>query len=224
MTHALAHPVPATTPPIRDRMLRLIVVGAGGRGSAYAAYAASTGRAEIVAVAEPDPRRAAEARDRHPDAVSFDDWQSLAEDPPAADAVIIATQDAHHVEPAVHFAELGYHILLEKPMATSERGTRLITDAVRRAGVMLAVCHVLRYTPYTSAVKRIVDSGRLGDVVSVEHLEPVGWWHQATRTSAATGAARTSPVPCCSPSPRTTWTGSPSSSASPYGRSPPSAA
>jgi len=45
--------------------------------------------------------------------------------------------------------------------------------------VLLAVGHVLRYTPYTAAVKRLVDAGRLGEVVSVQHLEPVGFWHQA---------------------------------------------
>ncbi|WP_121830998.1 Gfo/Idh/MocA family protein [Streptomyces sp. S1] len=179
MSHALVRPRKDTEKPAADSRLRLVVVGAGGRGAAYAAYAARTGRAVIVAIAEPDPRRAAEARALHPEAEIHDDWRELVENPPRADAVIIATQDNDHVQPAVHFADLGYHILLEKPMATSEKDTRRITAAVRRTGVMLAVCHVLRYTPYTSGVKQIVDSGRLGDIVSVEHLEPVGWWHQA---------------------------------------------
>jgi len=44
---------------------------------------------------------------------------------------------------------------------------------------MLAVGHVLRYTAYTRMVKEIVDSGQLGDIMSVQHLEPVGFWHQA---------------------------------------------
>ena len=48
-----------------------------------------------------------------------------------------------------------------------------------KAGVMLAVGHVMRYTPYTRAVKEIVESGQLGDIMSVQHLEPVGFWHQA---------------------------------------------
>ena len=51
--------------------------------------------------------------------------------------------------------------------------------AVEQAGVMLAVGHVLRYTPYTRAVKQVVESGQLGDIMSVQHLEPVGFWHQA---------------------------------------------
>lgn len=175
MSHALT-PDAAPTP---GPPLRLLLVGAGSRGTTYAAYATTTGRAQVVAVAEPDPARATAARERHRGAEVFDDWRTLAEQAPEADAVLITTQDAEHVEPAVRFAELGYHILLEKPMATSEEDARRISDAVAKAGVMLAVCHVLRYTPYTRGVKAIVDSGRLGDIVSVEHLEPVGWWHQA---------------------------------------------
>jgi predicted dehydrogenase len=44
---------------------------------------------------------------------------------------------------------------------------------------MLAVCHVLRYAPYTRLVRSLVDAGAAGDIVSVQHHEPVGFWHQA---------------------------------------------
>lgn len=159
--------------------VRLVVVGAGNRGRTYADYAASTGRAVVVAVAEPDPERAAAAGARHPGAEVVDDWRPLVARERFADAVVVATQDAHHVEPAVAFAGLGYHVLLEKPIATTEDDVHRVIDAVERAGVMLAVCHVLRYTPYTQAVRDVVDSGAIGEVVTVEHLEPVGWWHQA---------------------------------------------
>ncbi|MGH3487474.1 MAG: Gfo/Idh/MocA family protein [Actinopolymorphaceae bacterium] len=55
----------------------------------------------------------------------------------------------------------------------------MLVDAVRAAGVQFGVCHVLRYTPYTRLLKQVVDSGRIGSVMSVQHLEPVGHWHQA---------------------------------------------
>ncbi|EID56331.1 Gfo/Idh/MocA family protein [Saccharomonospora xinjiangensis] len=159
----------------------IAVVGAGVRGRTYAACAAATGKATVVAVAEPR----AQARDtlaaEHgigADAV-FDDWRALLERPRIADVAVIATQDADHVEPAVELARRGYHLLLEKPMATSEADCERIVSAAEDAGVLLAVCHVLRYMPYSRRLKAIVDSGRIGDIVSVEHLEPVGWWHQA---------------------------------------------
>ncbi len=64
-------------------------------------------------------------------------------------------------------------------MAPDEAGCRRIVAAVEKSGVMLAVGHVLRYTPYTRAVKAIAGSGQLGDIMTVQHLEPVGFWHQA---------------------------------------------
>jgi predicted dehydrogenase len=95
------------------------------------------------------------------------------------DAVIIATQDADHAEPAVAFAARKYNILLEKPMAPNEADCRRIVDAAVRNRIIFAVCHVLRYTQYTKKLKAIVDSGVIGEVVSIQHLEPVGFWHQA---------------------------------------------
>jgi len=160
----------------------LAVVGAGNRGNAHGDWSlANPGRARVVAVAEPrDPRRARfAARHRLPPGAAVADWRELAGRGRVADAVLICTQDAMHVEPAIAFAELGYHLLLEKPMATTEAGCRRIVEVVERAGVLFAVCHVLRYTPYTALVKQVVDAGRLGQVISVQHLEPVGFLHQA---------------------------------------------
>ncbi|HEX2314268.1 MAG TPA: Gfo/Idh/MocA family oxidoreductase, partial [Thermomonospora sp.] len=113
-----------------------------------------------------------------PDRV-FADWRDLAAAGRVADGVVIATQDSDHAEPAVAFAGQGYHILLEKPMATSEADALRIVEAVERSGSMLAVCHVLRYSRYTRRIKELVAGGRLGDLISVQHLEPVGWWHHA---------------------------------------------
>src|SRR5690349_11354302 len=160
----------------------LIVVGAGQRGTGYARWARRhPERAIVVAVAEPSPARRARLAAEHgitpQNAVS--DWTELAGRGRLADAVLICTQDRMHAEPAEAFAALGYHILLEKPMAPDEAGCQRIVAAVEKAGVMLAVGHVMRYTPYTRAVKQIADSGQLGDIMSVQHLEPVGFWHQA---------------------------------------------
>ncbi len=162
--------------------MTIAVLGAGARGRAYARHAAAhPDMAQVVAVAEP---RAA-YRDRFaaehdvPSRLQFASWDELAARPRLADAVIVATPDALHVEPAVAMAERGYAILLEKPMAPTEAGCRAVVDMVRRTRVLLAVGHVMRYTPYTRALKAILGAGRIGDVVSVQHLEPVGYWHFA---------------------------------------------
>jgi predicted dehydrogenase len=159
----------------------LAVAGAGLRGLSYARHARAAQGTRVVAVAEPDPERrrrfAAEfglADDR-----VFDDWRALADAGRLADAAVVATMDRCHSDPAVRLADLGYHVLLEKPMATTEADAARVAEAARRNGTIMAVCHVLRYTPYTRMVKRLLDEGALGRLTGIEHLEPVGWWHQA---------------------------------------------
>jgi predicted dehydrogenase len=83
------------------------------------------------------------------------------------------------VDPAVAFADLGYAMLLEKPMAPDAAGCRTIVEAVKRNGVLFGVCHVLRYTRFTQRLKGLVDSGAIGDIVGLQQLEPVGHWHMA---------------------------------------------
>jgi predicted dehydrogenase len=164
------------------RPVTLAVVGAGNRGSTHGGWAlANPDRARVVAVAEPRPVRRDRLASAHgvPAGDRFGSWRELADRGRVADAVLVCTQDAMHAEPAVAFAELGYHVLLEKPMAITEPDCWRIVESVERAGVLLAVCHVMRYSPYTRLVKRLVDAGRLGEVVSVQHLEPVGFWHHA---------------------------------------------
>jgi predicted dehydrogenase len=164
-----------------DGTVSLLIVGAGQRGRAYARHAVRAGAGRVVAVAEPDPGR----RDRFARefGLSTDrvlgSWAELRGRERLADAAIVATQDRDHEEPAVLLAGQGYHLMLEKPMAPVEASAARIAEAVQRAGILFAVCHVLRYMPYTDVVKGVLDSGRIGRVVSIQHLEPVGWWHHA---------------------------------------------
>ena len=165
-----------------DRTVTAVVVGAGGRGMGYSIFAKEfPERLKIVGVAEPkDYNRNWMVENHHlPEEYRFKDWQELAQKPRLADAVIIATQDTMHAEPAIAFAKQGYAILLEKPMAPNEADCLRIAQAVRETKVLFAVCHVMRYTAYTQALKNLVVSGLIGDVVSLQHLEPVGYWHQA---------------------------------------------
>ena len=107
------------------------------------------------------------------------DWREMATRERFADIAVIATQDRMHVEPTLAFAAKGYHILLEKPMAPDLQGCRQILQAVKQNRVQMAVCHVLRYTNYTRKLKELLQSGCIGDLVSIQHLEPVRYWHQA---------------------------------------------
>nr|XP_045601637.1 uncharacterized protein LOC123760172 [Procambarus clarkii] len=164
------------------RKVTAVIIGAGNRGKNYARYAEDFPHLlEVVAVAEPRvhareriQRKHALCQDR-----CFESWEPLAEKPKLADCAIIATQDQLHLQPAIAFAKNGYHILLEKPMAVTEEDCRAIYEACREARVILAVCHVLRYHPPCQKLKELIDSGVIGEVVNINHTEPVGFWHFA---------------------------------------------
>jgi predicted dehydrogenase len=160
----------------------LAVVGTGSRGCTYSAFAERyPERARVVAVADPRVERRDALADRLgvPVGRRFDDWRALAGRDRLADAVVVTTPDREHVGPACRFAEMGYHVLLEKPIAPSRDECLAVIEAVERAGVIFAVCHVMRYTAYTEAVRRVIAEGRLGQLVGVDQLEQVGWWHFA---------------------------------------------
>ncbi len=165
------------------RPVTLALIGAGARGAyAYGSYAlAHPGEVRFVAVAEPDPirrQRFAETHDLDDDRC-FESWEELLSRGQMADGILIATQDQLHVEPTVAALEAGYHVLLEKPMAHTLEGCVRLVQAAERTGRILQICHVLRYTPFWQTLHRIVTSGELGDIVTVEHRENVAWWHMA---------------------------------------------
>ena len=160
-----------------------LVVGAGDRGATYTRLASELdGQAKVVALAEPRQERREVLVAAHGIAqdMVFEDWSEAAAAEPMADAVIIATPDGLHAEPTFAFLERGYHVLLEKPMATTEALCRQIAEAAEAAsGQVFAVAHVLRYTDYTTRIKRLIASGVVGDVMAIQRLEPIGYDHFA---------------------------------------------
>jgi predicted dehydrogenase len=164
------------------KLVKIIIIGAGDRGFAYADYAKKhPDLVSIVGVAEPrDHYRDKMAAEHNiPTESCFKCWREVLSRDKFSDGVIIATQDSLHAAPAIAFAEKGYHMLLEKPMAPNERDCKMIAEVVSKTGIIFGVCHVLRYTNYTKKLKAIIDSGRIGDVINIQHLEPVGYYHQA---------------------------------------------
>jgi predicted dehydrogenase len=165
-----------------SRPLRFAIAGAGARGAAYARHLQQAGgRAVVTTVAEPRPGVRAEIAAQHGIAgdQQFGRWEDLVAAPRTCDAVVISVQDSDHLAAARAFARAGYDILLEKPMAPTEAECWQIVEECERAGVFLGVCHVLRYTPYTQLIREQMRAGAIGDVVNVQHLEPVGFWHFA---------------------------------------------
>ncbi|MEN8156623.1 MAG: Gfo/Idh/MocA family oxidoreductase [Bacteroidota bacterium] len=159
-----------------------VLIGAGGRGHAYAAYAEKhPDELKIVGVAEPLPFRREPFAEKHgiPKEHQWVTWEHALAVPKFADALIITTQDALHYAPAMKGMELGYDILLEKAIAQSWEEVKDILHQSRKYNNLVGVCHVLRYTTYFRKIKEILDSGELGNIVSVQHLEPVSNLHMS---------------------------------------------
>lgn len=166
-----------------DRRLRVALVGLGGRGQIYCRAIADgvRGTAEVVQIAEPRSRqRTALTNELGLDGSAvFTDWHDLVAGERLADAVIITTQDHDHLPAIEAFAAAGYDILCEKPIAGTQAECVAAVNAAEAAGVFLGVCHVLRYTPNTERITALVNDGAIGDLVTIQHLEPVGFFHFA---------------------------------------------
>lgn len=166
-----------------SRPLDLVLIGAGQRGArAYASYALEhPDEVRFVAVAEPDPIRRQRFADDHDldETQCFGSWQELIARGQMGDAAIVTTQDQMHVAPTVAALDAGYHVLLEKPMAHTLAGCVELIQAAERNNRILQICHVLRYSPFWRALNGVLASGRLGDIITVEHRENVAYWHMA---------------------------------------------
>ncbi len=179
------------------RPVTAITLGAGSRGNVYGGYAVEyPEQLDIVGVAEPIPIRQERYAALHaiPDDRRFETWEHVFERPKFADAVIITTPDDLHYGPCMQALDMGYDVLLEKPISPSERECRDILARTRETGRIVAVCHVLRYAPYFIRLRGLVQSGAIGEVVSVQHLEPIqvvhmthsyvrGNWHDSEATT-----------------------------------------
>ena len=165
-----------------DKPVTVMVIGAGSRGRTYARYAEKFPRSmKVVGVADlnPNRRRAMAKKHNIPKENQFADFKDALAVPKLADAVVIATPDYLHYEPCMKAIALGYHVLLEKPVSPSEKECRDILKQARKYDRIVAVCHVLRYAPYFVALKQVLDSGAIGDIVSIQHMEPIQYAHMA---------------------------------------------
>lgn len=159
-----------------------ITCGAGARGNVYGNYAVQyPGHLKIVGVAEPIPLRNDRYAAKHniESANRFTTWEHVFQKPKFADTIIITTPDDLHYGPCMEALKMGYDVLLEKPISPSEKECRDILALAKKTGRIVAVCHVLRYAPYFIKLRELIQSGAIGELVSIQHLEPIGYDHMA---------------------------------------------
>ncbi len=164
------------------KKLKVILIGAGNRGGVYTdVMSAMPEQFEVVAVAEPRDSRRERIQEIHklPDNMCFTDYKPLLALGKIADIALIATMDRDHFEPAMMAIDLGYDLMLEKPITPTPEQCIALTENAEKHGVRVVICTVLRYTPLFIKLKEIIDSGRIGKVMSINHEECVEFVHQS---------------------------------------------
>ena len=96
-----------------------------------------------------------------------------------SDLTIIATMDKDHVKAGKKALELGYDLLIEKPISNNLEECLKLLQYQKKYGGKVLVCHVLRYAPAFLKVKEILDSGAIGKIIMIDSIEQVSYWHQA---------------------------------------------
>ncbi|MFC7392075.1 Gfo/Idh/MocA family protein [Scopulibacillus cellulosilyticus] len=165
------------------KKLSAVLLGAGDRGAhAYGPYAISyPNELEFVAVADPNEERSYTFAQTHQIDKNnvYDSWTEVLDRPKLADIMVICTLDRMHFKPTIRALEKGYHVLLEKPMSPHPDECIKMAQAAEQNNRLLSIGHVLRYTPFWSSMKRVIDEGKIGEIVSIQLNENVGYLHMA---------------------------------------------
>lgn len=163
--------------------VRVAICGLGSRGKdTYAPISEMLPEQMVIAaVAEPIEEKREYVRKRYhvPEEMCFETGEEMFARERLADVALICTQDAMHVGHAVAALEKGYHLLLEKPIATSQEDVKKIQETAQRMGRSVVVCHVLRYAPFFETIFDAIERGEIGELMCIQALENVGYWHQA---------------------------------------------
>ena len=163
--------------------ITIAIAGCGSRGQDT--YAACQDRfperMKIVAAADIRPEKLAQMKEKYglADDQLFASAEEMLLQPRLADVMVIATPDRCHYQQAMAALEKDYHLLLEKPISPSAQECRDIEALATQRNRHVVVCHVLRYTVFYQKLKELIDSGAVGEVMSIQAIERVGHWHQA---------------------------------------------
>ena len=162
------------------KKIKIVILGYGDRCARYARYAfIHPEEAEIVGAIDLNPLKLSRAKEELGlgEGQIFGSIEEFLAKNISCDVVINGTMDQYHYETSVKLLDRGYNLLLEKPVTAD---VRELIDLRRRAeknGCKVVVCHVLRYTPFYSSVKKIIDSGRIGKIVDMQLNEHVWYGH-----------------------------------------------
>lgn len=157
------------------------ILGAGSRGCMYGqTMQAMSDLYEISAVCDINPKQLEKIKQllNLPEEKLFSDEEKFFEEK-RADVMVIATFDKEHVRQCVCAMRQGYDILLEKPISDQRDEIKLMLDVQKETGKTVTVCHELRYGPAFEKTFDLLKDGVIGDLLAIDAMERVAYWHQA---------------------------------------------
>lgn len=158
------------------KVINVAVIGAGGRGRGVTnnLLRDSDGNVKVLSVFDPDKKVAQETIDtwKSPYTKICDSYQE-AVDVPGVDWVLVFSPNAYHKENIIYSFEKGKHVFSEKPLATSVEDCQAIFDAHQKSNLTFATGFVLRYAPIYRKAKEILESGKIGKILSIDANENI---------------------------------------------------
>ena len=147
-------------------MIRLGFIGTGWIGRNRMEAMLATGKAEAVAVCDPNPEMADGAGELAPEAVRASCLEEMLELEP--DGIVIATPSALHAEQCVQALEAGAAVFCQKPLGRTAAEVEAVLDAARRADRLLGVDLSYRHTKAMQAIREQVRAGALGRIFAAD--------------------------------------------------------
>jgi len=160
-------------------MIRAAVVGLGrwGRSLVHSVQGKGGGNSNDIrfVLAHTRTRAAAEEFCQNHDVTLAESYEQILRDP-NVDAVVLATPHSQHEHQVMAAAAAGKHIHVEKPITLERASANVVAEAAQRAGVVLAVGFCRRFHPSVTALRRHLEEGRLGSVISMvaQHTTSTG--------------------------------------------------
>jgi predicted dehydrogenase len=149
--------------------LRVALIGYGLAGSAFhAPLIAAEPRLELASVVTGNPERAEQARAAHPRAHVLPDADALWAAAGDLDAVVVAAPNSEHVPLGLAALERGLHLVVDKPVAPTAAGARLLRDAAAERRLVAAPFHNRRWDGDALTLRRLLAEGALGRVLRFE--------------------------------------------------------
>lgn len=163
-----------------EKSIGVAVIGAGGRSRGVVLNLLRDGKTvRVVSVYDPDQAISRRAVDFWKQDTQIHDSYMDAINAPGVDWVMVFSPNAFHKEHIIAGFKAGKHVFSEKPLATAIEDCQEIYDAHQASGCMFATGFVLRYAPIYKKVKELLDSGYVGQILSIDANENISPAHGA---------------------------------------------